>query len=149
MRMFKEAYVGSQGTVEREALGHIRKFTLDATKTDIFDFVCAGAYFQMMSGYLDLQFAIPLSEHAFLLRKFAGEICLSSLFGKCEEAEGESRCTRGLHPANNQQAFRWAYTIMMIQCPSHYALGKNAGDKPCQDQGCVFRHNACPCGRRE
>eukprot|EP00969_Alexandrium_andersonii_P328207 14503440-Alexandrium_andersonii.AAC.1 len=30
---------------------------------------------------------------------------------------------------------------MMIQCPSHYALVRDAGDRPCDD--------ACPCSKRK
>eukprot|EP00969_Alexandrium_andersonii_P367971 15471857-Alexandrium_andersonii.AAC.1 len=72
-RMFEAACVGSGGSVCDEAIRYIRKFTLAAGESDILTFVSAGAYFQMLPGFLDLQFAIPLSEHGSLLRKFAGE----------------------------------------------------------------------------
>eukprot|EP00969_Alexandrium_andersonii_P048774 2139074-Alexandrium_andersonii.AAC.1 len=50
----------------------------------------------MFTGFLDLQFAIPLCEHGFLLRRFAGDVCLSSLFGQCDAAYDGSRCARAI-----------------------------------------------------
>eukprot|EP00969_Alexandrium_andersonii_P351347 15435226-Alexandrium_andersonii.AAC.1 len=60
--MFAAAYGGSEDVVFDEVLRYIRRFTLDAESADVLNAVSAGAYFQMFTGFLDLQFAIPLSE---------------------------------------------------------------------------------------
>eukprot|EP00969_Alexandrium_andersonii_P343329 15175354-Alexandrium_andersonii.AAC.1 len=96
--MFEAAYQGSSDAVFREVLQYVRRFNLEAGSADVLHAVSAGAYFQMYSGFLDLQFAIPLSEKGRRLRPFAHEICVSSLFGKRKDAGDGSRCSRGLRP---------------------------------------------------
>eukprot|EP00969_Alexandrium_andersonii_P236320 10433017-Alexandrium_andersonii.AAC.1 len=72
-RMFAAAYSGSGEAVSDEVIRHIRKFTLNVGESDILNFASAGAYFQMSSGFLDLQFAISLSEHCLLYTSDAAD----------------------------------------------------------------------------
>eukprot|EP00969_Alexandrium_andersonii_P328071 14497018-Alexandrium_andersonii.AAC.1 len=71
--MFAAAYQGSGDAVFREALQYIRRFNIDAGTEEVLHAVSAGAYFQMYTGFLGLQFAIPLSEKGHRLRPFAHE----------------------------------------------------------------------------
>eukprot|EP00969_Alexandrium_andersonii_P094432 4171782-Alexandrium_andersonii.AAC.1 len=66
--MFEDAYRASVDTVSREVKQCVRVYGLDVDSDDVFYSVSAGAYFQMYTGFLDLQFAIPLSEKGPLLR---------------------------------------------------------------------------------
>eukprot|EP00969_Alexandrium_andersonii_P050790 2231937-Alexandrium_andersonii.AAC.1 len=78
----------------------------------------ASAYFRLCTDFVDLLFAEPIQQYVNKIRAQLSGVCIDSLFGWCGESGDDGRCAHGRHPGDGSQAFRRAYTMMMIVCPA-------------------------------
>eukprot|EP00969_Alexandrium_andersonii_P242293 10700662-Alexandrium_andersonii.AAC.1 len=59
-------------------------------------------------------YAEPLQQYVEKIRGQLAGVCIDSLFNWCQEAGDDGLCSQGRHPCDGAQAFRWAYTMMMV-----------------------------------